>query len=168
MKKVTYVILFDIKAFDRKDAETIENSELEVFFASGCEFGATVPIRELVAKELEKEGKGILPLPISDFMEGFNNQKIDDDSYWMTYVHVNIETQADRDAENQDFKDFVNELDALCLQWGFPEMSEDQKRDAYAVYKDMQEQDPSGSHVWVEDALYSQYNDDDKMNKLNI
>jgi hypothetical protein len=170
MKKVTYVVLFEVSKTDRREhAERIENIELNIFHESGCEFGAREPLSKALAEELDLTNtEGLTPMSLNDFATAFNDQEIDADNYWFSYVQVTIETQNDKDEEDKEFKDFVSELDAQCLQWGYPMMTDEQKVEAYEVYLDMQEQDPNGSHVWIEDALYSQYDSDDKMNIIKF
>jgi hypothetical protein len=61
------IALLPIKFYDRKEAEKIENCEL---------------LNENVKKVIEKA----IIMEISDFMDLFNNQEINMDEYWITYI----------------------------------------------------------------------------------
>jgi len=165
MKKVTYVVLFDVETLDRKTAENIENEEIEVFFASGCQYGARLPIIEQLHDKLNIS-EGIDVMSLSDFMDAFNDEDINEVGTWISYVQVTIETQADRDRDNEEFNDFLIELRALCDEWGYPHMTPEQEKEAFEEYEARQVDDPTGSHVWVEDALYSIYDTEDKMDTI--
>lgn len=165
MKNLTYAILFDVDKLDRKDhAEEIQNKSYTVFFPSGCEYGARLDLAYLISKDLGLESpEGILPLSLCDFMEAYNNEEINEGGTWFSYVQVTIETQADRDAEDEDLKDFKVELKGLCDEWGYPHPDDKLMFIAYDNYCEVQEQDPTGGHTWVEDALYSIYGEHQKM-----
>jgi hypothetical protein len=171
MKKVTYVALFLVDEFadGRNLAESIQNEEFEVFFASGCEYGARFPLKDKIADFLQleksqKDGFGVMSM--NDFMDAFNNEAINESGSWISYVQVTIETQADQDLKDKGFQDFVTELNAQCEEWGYPHMNKHQLRVAYETYQSSQESDPNGIHVWVEDALYSIYDTEDKLNTI--
>ena len=94
MKKVTFIILFNIHKTDRVEhAEAIENSHYEVEFASGCETGVSSRVRKLILDELDisnKDADAVIVLPISDFMDEANNQEINLDEFWVSYVSATI------------------------------------------------------------------------------
>lgn len=160
----TYVVLFDVETLDRKDhAEAIQCTFHHIFFASGCKYGARLPLIESIAKRLDVGLEGIDAMTLNDFMEAYNNEEINEVGTWMSYVNVAIETQRHRDAVNEEFKGFVIELNDLCDEWGYPHPDEEKQKEAYETYESVQDSDPNGSHVWVEDALYSIYDESNKI-----
>ena len=68
----TFVILLPIEIFERENAENIENTTLtnlsDVDFTEG----------------------GVEVYTLTEFMEACNNQEIDLDEYWLTYVTATI------------------------------------------------------------------------------
>jgi len=97
MKKI-FVVLFSVgHSFDgRPLAESIENHHFEVENQSNCEFASALKIRGAIIKELdlsEEDEEFVMVYPITDFMDEFNNQEINTDSYFMGYVTGSIINQ---------------------------------------------------------------------------
>ena len=95
MKTRTFIALFNVEHFNdaREHAENIENEHFEVEMASGCEFASAFKIREEIIKRLEltEEDKNFVEVyPITDFMDGLNNQEINVDETFMCYVTGSI------------------------------------------------------------------------------
>lgn len=97
MKKVTFIILFDVSKTDRVEhAEAIENSSFEIKIESGCETGASFKVKDLVLNELDiSNANSVVVIPISDFMNEANNQEINLENFWISYVSaiINKDTQ---------------------------------------------------------------------------
>jgi hypothetical protein len=96
-------------------------------------------------------------------MDDYNNEELNEVGTFMGYVQVNLTQQDDLDFEEKLFKNFVVDLNDLCDEWGYPHPDEEKQREAYETYESVQDSDPNGSHVWVEDALYSIYDESDKI-----
>ncbi len=95
MKTRTFIALFNVDHFNdaRKHAENIENEHFEVEMASGCEFASAYKIREEIVKRLDltDEDKEFVEVyPITDFMCGLNNQEINTEETFMSYVSGSI------------------------------------------------------------------------------
>lgn len=84
MKK-TFIVLFDVgHTFDARPlAESIENENFEVDNLSALSVREQI-IKRLELDEEDHEHVGVYPL--TDFMDEFNDQRIDDESYFMGYV----------------------------------------------------------------------------------
>ncbi len=95
MKTKTFITLFNVDHFSdaRKFAESIENEHFEVQNLSNCETVSAYNIREEIIKRLEltDEDKNFIEVyPITDFMDGLNNQEINVDETFMCYVTGSI------------------------------------------------------------------------------
>lgn len=70
----TYIVLADVDSYDRKEfAEFLENSEhesIDTFVKTFC------------------PEQDILMYNLTDFMDACNNQEIDLNNYWVTYVNI--------------------------------------------------------------------------------
>jgi len=88
MKK-TFIVLFDVgHTFDARPlAESIENENFEVDNLSALSVREQI-IKRLELDEEDHEHVGVYPL--TDFMDEFNDQRIDDESYFMGYVTGNL------------------------------------------------------------------------------
>jgi hypothetical protein len=98
MKRKTFIVLFNVghPLADRPLAESIENEHFDVENQSNCETVSAFKIRDAIIKELnlsEEDKEHVSVYPITDFMDEFNNQEIDADSYFMTYVTGSIINQ---------------------------------------------------------------------------
>jgi len=90
MKK-TFIVLFDVgHTFDARPlAESIEGENFEVVNQSNCETVSALKVRDQIIKRLEldeEDHEHVGVYPLTDFMDEFNDQHIDDDSYFMGYV----------------------------------------------------------------------------------
>ena len=90
MKK-TFIVLFDVEhTFDgRPLAESIEGENFEFVNQSNCETISAMEIRDKIIKRLEldeEDKEHVSVYPITDFMDEFNNEDIDNGSYFMGYV----------------------------------------------------------------------------------
>jgi len=100
-KITTFIALFNVKYFGnaRKFSETIQNEHFEVENLSNCETVSAFKIREEIIKRLEltEEDKEFVEVyPISDYMDALNNQEIDVEETFMSYVTGSIKpTQND-------------------------------------------------------------------------
>jgi hypothetical protein len=95
MKRKTFIVLFDVgHTFDARPlAESIEGENFEVDNQSNCETVSSLRIREQIIKRLEldeEDHEHVSVYPITDFMDEFNNEDIDADSYFMGYVTGSI------------------------------------------------------------------------------
>jgi len=92
-KKVTYVlVVFTHEINARAFCEFIQNNNYTVEFGSGCEYGAG---RKLLDDIIETNTFGINKssvdmLPISDFMDEYNNDSLMSKDTFITYVNVEI------------------------------------------------------------------------------
>ena len=75
MKKETLVLLFEVNFFDRRDAELIENNN--------CNSQQLAAIVDM-AKEKETT---IGVYSLTDFMDLCNNQEVEIENYWVSYVN---------------------------------------------------------------------------------
>ncbi len=94
MKK-TFIVLFDVgHTFDARPlAESIEGENFEVDNQSNCATVSALKIREQIIKILEldeEDHEHVSVYPITDFMDEFNNEYINADSYFMGYVTGSI------------------------------------------------------------------------------
>jgi len=95
MKMKTFIVLFNVDYISdsRRLAESIENQHFEVENQSNCETISALSIREAIIKELglvdgDKEFVSVYPL--TDFMDDFNNEDLNADLYFMSYVTGSI------------------------------------------------------------------------------
>ena len=92
MKNITFIVLFQISdtTDSGKLAESIENSHFEITTNAVDESIYASKIREEIIKELDLrfdyDKQMIDVYPITDFMDAFNNEEINDSLYFMSYV----------------------------------------------------------------------------------
>lgn len=73
----TIIVLLGVGDFERKQAENIVNREF-------------VHINELREDLFCDKGKNWFEFELTDFMDACNNQEIDLENYWVTYVKVKL------------------------------------------------------------------------------
>lgn len=92
-KNVTYILVVFASATNaRAFCEFIQNNNYSVEFGSGCEYGAG---RKVLEGIIDTNTFGINKdkvdmLPISDFMDEYNNDSLMSSDTYMTYVNVEI------------------------------------------------------------------------------
>jgi len=93
--KNTFVVLFNVNGFDdsRKYAESIENKVYQILVIIEDIHDVIIiadKVRLGIIEELEipiSKQKYITVYPITEFMDLFNNQEINEDGTFMSYVH---------------------------------------------------------------------------------
>ena len=79
--KETYIILINVDDIDaRKKCERIENTDLY--------FDYNTPTHEQIIDILDLDTEQTLVMPITDFMDAFNNEAISEVDNFLTYVNV--------------------------------------------------------------------------------
>ena len=89
----TFIVLFSVNAFTnpRKLAEQIENNTFKLKAETDA-FTSAYKIREVICKELKipKTKKECVEVyPLTDFMDSYNNEEINEVGTFMTYVNIN-------------------------------------------------------------------------------
>jgi len=95
MKTKTFIVLFNVDYIydSRRLAESIENQHFEIEKQSNCETVSALKIREAIINKLEIEDENkefVSVYPLTDFMDDFNNEDLNADLYFMSYVTGNI------------------------------------------------------------------------------
>jgi len=72
------VVLLEVDSFNRKTAENIENQTFKTLNA----------LIKKVRKEETEKGGSINVLPLSDFIDSCNNQEIELEGVWVSYVFI--------------------------------------------------------------------------------
>lgn len=88
----TFIILIPLANFTgaRKVCEDIENSFFEVESKTNCETVSAYNVKTEIDNIINDEEVQVEVYPITDFMDAFNNQEIDADNYFMSYVSATI------------------------------------------------------------------------------
>ena len=88
--KRTFIVLFGVEIHDaRKLAENIENFRFEI---GGSVQATANDVRNYIVNEqiviCEHDKRYVHVYPITDFMDAFNNEEINDNNYFMSYVQA--------------------------------------------------------------------------------
>ena len=90
----TFIVLFSVNHYSsRKNSELIENRSININTNIIDEYLISENIFDTITRELnltDNEKDLTRVIPITDFMDMFNNEEINPDNYFMSYIYVNI------------------------------------------------------------------------------